>query len=213
MSLITLFENENCIVIDKPASWLSVPGRTADDKRPVLGKELEKQLKISILPIHRLDAEVSGAIIYAKTKEFHRDANMAFEKHMFTKTYQALTDLGTFQKGDTREWKSKLVRGKKRTFEADHGKYSITQAEVVNRTKEFLDWRLNPVTGRPHQLRFELAKHHCRILGDSLYGSERAWPLGGIALRSHRIAIPQELQSKWNLPEYFEAPLFPESYL
>lgn len=210
MKITILFEDQNCVVIDKPASWLSVPARTADDARPILGRELEKQLGISILPIHRLDAEVSGAILFAKTKDFHRDANMAFEKHTVQKTYQALTDLGAFQKGDKREWKSKLVRGKKRTFEADHGKYSITLAEVVDCTKEYLDWRLNPVTGRPHQLRFELTKHHCTILGDTLYGSDRPWPLGGIALRSLRLAIPQDLQEKWKLPEAFTAPPFPE---
>lgn len=211
MSVPILFENNYCVVVDKPPGWLSVPGRTADDKRLVLGRELEKQLSMTLLPIHRLDAEVSGAILYGKTKDFHRDANTTFEKHTIQKTYQAITELGPFQKGDKRQWKSKLVRGKKRTFEADHGKQSHTDAFVFNRTDTFLDWRLNPITGRPHQLRFELTKHECRILGDTLYGSKVPWPPGGIALRSIKLLLPDELRTKWDLPESFDAAPFPES--
>lgn len=210
MIIPILFENEHCVVIDKPPGWLSVPGRTADDARLIVGRVLEKQLGISILPVHRLDADVSGALLYAKTKEFHRDINMAFEKHAVRKTYQALTELSSFEAGSTREWRSKLVRGKKRSFEADHGKISITEAQVLQRTRTHLDWRLNPVTGRPHQLRFELAKHQCPILGDSLYGSQQKWPLGGIALRSIKIEIPEDLQQKWQIPSAFTAQPFEE---
>lgn len=211
MSLIILFENENCVAVDKPATWLSVPGRTADDSRPIVGRELEKQLGVPLLPVHRLDADVSGALLYAKTKEFHRDVNMAFEKHEIKKTYQALTEIGSFNKGDSREWRSKLVRGKKRSFEAEYGKMAITEAHVLDRTATYLNWRLHPVTGRPHQLRFEMAKHQCFILGDVLYGAKKPWAAGGIALRSIKLEIPQELQSKWKLPESISAPPFPES--
>lgn len=208
MTIPILFQNEHCVVVDKPAGWLSVPGRTADDKRLVLGRELEKQLGNSIFPIHRLDAEVSGVIIYGKSKEFHRDVNAAFEQHTIKKTYQAITSLGPFEKGDQRIWKSMLVRGKKRTFEADYGKPATTEAFVHNKTQKCLDWRLNPVTGRPHQLRVELKKHNCAILGDTLYGSELPWPLGGIALRSIQVQLPQELINKWSLPPVFETTPF-----
>ncbi len=208
--ILILFEDEHCVVVDKPPGWLSVPGRTADDQRPVVGRELEKQLSTTLLPIHRIDAEVSGALIFAKSKEFHRDANMAFEKHSIKKTYQALTEPGSFAKGDTREWRSKLVRGKKRSFEAEYGKMAVTEAEVIERGPAHLNWRLNPVTGRPHQLRYELFKHQCPILGDSLYGSKRTWAQGGIALRSLKIDLPTELQEKWALPEFFLAKPFDE---
>lgn len=195
-----LFENTDCVAVDKPAGWLAVPGRTADDQRPVLGHELEKQLGTRLLPIHRLDAEVSGIIIYAKTKDFHRDANMAFEKHSIQKNYQALTNLGPFAAGDARTWKSLLVRGKKRTFEAAHGKPAHTEALVLERTPTHLKWQLHPITGRSHQLRFELAKHGCPIVGDTLYGSTESWAAGGIALRSIKIIFPQEISQQWSLP-------------
>lgn len=210
MTLSVLFENEQCVVVDKPPGWLSVPGRTANDTRLIVGRELEKQLNVVLLPVHRLDADVSGTLLFAKSKEFHRDANVAFEKHAVKKTYQAITELGSFNSGDTREWRSKLVRGKKRSFEADHGKMALTEARVLERGTHYLNWRLNPITGRPHQLRFEMAKHQCPIIGDVLYGSQRPWPAGGIALRSVHIELPQELQEKWSLPSAFTANPFTE---
>jgi tRNA pseudouridine32 synthase / 23S rRNA pseudouridine746 synthase len=203
-----LFENEFCVVVDKPAGWLSVPGRTANDTRIILGHTLEKQMGHSLFPIHRLDAEVSGAILYGKTKEFHRDANVGFEHRTIHKSYQAVTDLGPFKKGETCKWISKIVRGKKRSFEANHGKQAITEATVIERTDSYLDWRLHPITGRPHQLRFELTKHLCPIFGDVLYGSQKKWPLGGIALRSIQLKFPAEFSEKWALPEFVDAPTF-----
>lgn len=199
-----LFETDHYIVVDKPAGWLAVPGRTANDSRPILGRELEKQLKAPIFPVHRLDADVTGLILYAKTKEFHREANQAFEQHAITKTYQALTDTSEFEVGSRRVWTSKLVRGKKRTFEADHGKFSKTEAIVIAKDQVATDWRMNPVTGRSHQLRFELAKHGLPILGDQLYGSQRTWSQGGIALRSISITFPNEFAQKWQIPTVLE---------
>lgn len=86
-----LFENPQFLVIDKPAGWLSVPGRQGeDDVRPCLGRELEKTHG-RIWPVHRLDLEVSGLILYARTAAAHREASMAFERHRVQKTYQAFT--------------------------------------------------------------------------------------------------------------------------
>lgn len=194
-----VFESQDCIVVDKPAHWLSVPGRDPQDARPILGRELEKSLNLQIYPIHRLDAEVTGLIIYAKTADFHREANRLFENKEITKTYQAFTAFGTYSKGEKIRWTSKLLRGKKRAYEADFGKPSVTEGFVFDEHKTALEWRLNPLTGRAHQLRYELFKHKCPILGDKLYGSEREWP-DGIALRALQIDWPKEFAEKWQLP-------------
>lgn len=194
-----ILETSDCLVVDKPAHWLSVPGRDPNDARPVLGRELEKKLSIKIYPIHRLDAEVSGLIVYAKTAEFHREANGLFENKKISKTYQAFTDTNTFLKGEKIKWHSKLLRGKKRAYEADYGKPSITEGHVFDEHKNTLEWRLNPLTGRAHQLRYELFKHKCPILGDKLYGSTREWH-DGIALRALQIEWPIEFAEKWKIP-------------
>ena len=60
-----LFQNRDFIYVNKPAMVLSVPPRFPEkDQRDVLGKDLEKQLGVSIFPVHRLDFEVSGIIVF-----------------------------------------------------------------------------------------------------------------------------------------------------
>jgi tRNA pseudouridine32 synthase/23S rRNA pseudouridine746 synthase len=199
-----LFENSDALIVDKPAQWLAVPGRDPKDTRPVLGRELEKQLNLQIFPIHRLDAEVSGLILYGKTAAFHREANALFENKKITKTYQAFTPPGKFDVQAQLQWESTILRGKKRAYEAAYGKKAITLARLKEEHPRYWEWRLNPVTGRAHQLRFELAKHGCPIFGDVLYGSTEPWP-EGIALRAVTLEFPAEFAEKWKVPAQFEA--------
>jgi len=189
--LITpIFENRDFVIVDKPSGWLSVPSRLGKkDLRPVLGKHLEQQLKCKIWPVHRLDFEVSGLIIFAKSVEGHKVANQWFETHEVVKTYEAWTrdsadflDLGVWQL-----WESQIQRGKKRSFEAPHGKLAKTNAKLVERTLinniPIAIWNLQPLTGRSHQLRFELFKRHRPIIGDVLYGNTDLLAEGQMALR------------------------------
>lgn len=194
-----VFQNEHAVVVDKPALWLSIPGRTQDDKRPILGKLLEQSLGKKVFPVHRLDAEVSGLILFALTPDFHREASVLFENKTVQKTYQAITELRNFELNKTMTWTCKIFRGKKRSFEAAHGKESITKATVITLGKKYLEWRLQPITGRSHQLRFELARHDASIIGDSLYGSKLPWTEPGIALRSIQIDFPEDFASRWSL--------------
>lgn len=200
MNLSLLFQNNHVVVIDKPAGWLTVPGRTADDPRTVLGLHLQKELGQKIYPLHRLDAEVSGLVVFALSSEFHRAASRLFEERDIHKTYQAFTNPGPFPLNSAHRWESLLLRGKKRTYEAPHGKPSITDARVVRTFEQGLEWRLSPQTGRSHQLRYELFKRHCPIWGDSLYGSHITWPAGGIALRAIQLDLPEAFATRWQLP-------------
>jgi len=186
----TLFENEHFLIVDKPSGWLTVPGRTGDaDPRPCLVTHLAKTGKF--LPVHRLDAEVSGIVAFAKSAEPHRLANVWFEERLIKKTYEALSEKPVtveFPLETTLTWKSKLLRGKKRAYEKPFGKDCVTQAifrgNVERDGKARGHFKLHPLTGRPHQLRFEMAKHGFPIWGDGLYGSVSVFKEGAIALRA-----------------------------
>ncbi|MFZ4714250.1 MAG: pseudouridine synthase [Bacteriovoracaceae bacterium] len=190
MQIKVVFENEFIMVVDKPSGVLSVPSRLGEkEERPILGLLLQDQLKIQIYPIHRLDAEVSGIVMYAKTAEAHRVANLWFEHKLIHKTYCALTEgKSDLQIGVENSWKCKLLRGKKRAYESPHGKDSLTLATLRKKTDTGLLWDLSPVTGRSHQLRYELYRHGYPILGDTLYNSTQTWT-DGIALRSYAIDL------------------------
>lgn len=190
---VVVFENFNFLAVDKPAGWLSVPSRLgAADERPCAGRWLEEKFG-RLWPVHRLDEEVSGLLLFARTAEAHRVASMAFEGREVHKTYEAFTegraDSG-WKPGQSFEWKSRLMRGKKRAYEADYGKEAVTQAKWlgIDEVSGLLRWELHPLTGRSHQLRFELAKRGYPIAGDALYGAKAAWPTGGVALRSVALA-------------------------
>lgn len=195
-----VWQNEFLLAVDKAPCVLTVPARQgASDPRPVLGLWLQEQLGQRLWPVHRLDYEVSGLVIFARTAEAHRIANRAFEARRVQKTYAALTTAaGAPSAGVEFLWASKLVRGKRRSFEAAHGQLARTRAlcrGLTSPSGAFMSlaplcaWTLKPETGKPHQLRVHLANAGHPIAGDRLYGGPAADPAAGIALRSIDIAF------------------------
>lgn len=204
MTYKLVFQNPHFVVVDKAPNVLSVPSRLGDkDPRACLGHILQNDLGKTIFPVHRLDFEVQGLIIYAITQEAQRAANAWFENHSVSKIYSAITKSSkTFHVGETYEWKSNLLRGKKRAYESPHGKASLTLAKLESIDElGFSHWELSPVTGRSHQLRYELFRHEEPIVGDSLYGSTEKFIEEGIALRAYKIDF-----SKTKNYEYFSLP-------
>ncbi len=207
-----VFENEHFILVDKSALVLSVPGRTGeDDERPVLGRLLEKDLGVTLYPVHRLDYEVQGLIMFAKTISAHKSGNAWFEKKEVFKTYAALStptaDAPAFLVGESFDWRCKLLRGKKRAYESPHGKESLTRAKLVEVENGIFHWELNPVTGRSHQLRYELFRHGHPIVGDVLYSSDKKLGAPGIALRAFKIDFTKAVDAKkFGLPDFVEIP-------
>jgi len=233
MSIVKIiFENNDFVVCDKPAMTLSTPDRFQTD-RPCLGLALQDQLGMQIFPVHRLDFEVSGLIIYAKNAQAHKASQNWFAHKKIKKTYEALTmtqnfdhwpqnlptvrDQINFQALKTFEWQMRIKRGKKRSFESPHGDLSITQAQMLesievvtlNKTQQnILRWRLNPITGRSHQLRLELSRHGFPIIQDTLYGGRSQlffdfnsfWPYNGIALRATEIELDNQQADHFKLP-------------
>ncbi len=186
-----LYLDEGFVAVDKPAGWLSVPARRRDDPRPCVGLELQHALGGRIWPVHRLDEPVSGVLLFARCARSHRLANGWFERRQVGKLYQALTegDPAGLVGGQPMEWRSSIKRGKRRAYESPGGRPALTRARFMGRRREGLAWELEPLTGRPHQLRVHLAGHGFPVVGDALYGARTAWPGGGIALRAVRLDL------------------------
>lgn len=182
-----LFENENWLVVVKPAGWLTTPARAKEDPRPCLGRSLQAEVGQQIFPVHRLDFEVSGLVLFAKNAMAHRIGQKWFEKGEILKTYRAETGPALGEWGEEwMEWRSKLLRGKRRAYVSANGKESLTRARIVGKSDLVWVWELQPLTGRPHQLRVELANHGAAILGDELYGGKKGAP-HAIALKAVRL--------------------------
>ena len=153
----------------KPCGVASVPEHTNDAS--CLCALLERQLGCRVYPVHRLDKDVSGVILYALTPDAHRFFCAAFERRDVSKTYLAVTH-GTFENDvgvisrPIREFGS----GRMGVDDA-RGKPSETRYEVVGRNERFTLVRLHPLTGRRHQLRVHLYSIGHPIAGDTRYGT------------------------------------------
>lgn len=183
-----LFENEHFIAADKAAAVLSVPSRfEKDDSRPCLGRLLEAHCAGRIWPVHRLDFEVSGLLLFARNEGAHRVANRSFEERRVKKSYQALTENParvSLTEGQSFEWKSKLLRGKRRSYAHERGQIAITRGTVKGVSLNEIRWQLEPHTGRAHQLRVHLSAAQFPIIGDELYGATTKYGENAIALKS-----------------------------
>jgi tRNA pseudouridine32 synthase/23S rRNA pseudouridine746 synthase len=143
--------------------------------------------------------------MFAKSPEAHRAGNRWFETKVIEKTYIALTPgtlLPSEKMGVPFEWKCLMLRGKKRAYEAPHGKEALTRGVLLSQNADGnYRWHLNPVTGRSHQLRYELFRHGYPIIGDELYGSLEKFT-AGIALRAFELNMVKCTDRvKFELPE------------
>ena len=183
-----VFSNPTVVVVDKPAGWLSVPSRLgAADPRPVVGTVLQDQLACRLWPVHRLDEEVSGLLLFARNADAHRLLCGAFEEHTIEKTYSARCQGPVPDDARLRSWvrwTTMLLRGKKRAYVHPAGKVAVTDVWLQESNARDLHFLLRPRTGRGHQLRVELARRGCPIVGDTLYGSAPVPATPGIALEA-----------------------------
>ena len=163
-----LYQDGDCVAVMKPAGVAAVPERGGDEA--CLGALLECQLGRRVLPVHRLDKEVSGVILYAFTAAAHRFLNAAFERREVYKTYLAVThgrveaDCG-FIARPIREFGSGRMG-----VDDEKGKPSETRYEVLKRSDRFSLVRVFPLTGRRHQIRVHLYSIGHPVAGDVRYG-------------------------------------------
>lgn len=165
-----LHHDADCVAVMKPAGVAAIPEKRDDPA--CLSALLSAQLGTSVMPVHRLDKEVSGVMLFALHSESHRFLNNAFEKREVHKTYQALVH------GVMAEDQGVITRpirefGSGRMGVDDlKGKPSETRFAVLKRSDRFTLVELYPQTGRRHQLRVHLYSIGHPIVGDTRYGDK-----------------------------------------
>jgi len=163
-----IFENEDFIVINKPAGLLSIPDRTqsAESLKDILIKQYGQ-----IFTIHRLDRETSGLIVFAKNEAAHKHFSKAFEERSVEKIYIGLVqgtlsnEQGTIEAG-IMEHPSK--NGMMITHK--NGKSALTHYELMEALGPFSLVKFQIQTGRTHQIRVHMQHIGHSILCDPFYG-------------------------------------------
>ncbi len=175
LDLPIIYEDEYLIAVDKPAGLLSVPGRTIDLQDSVLTRL--RELYPEIHPVHRLDRDTSGILLFARDQLTYRHLSQQFENRQIYKIYEAILGGGIESKSgsiDLPLWGDPVDRPRQ-SVNFDHGKPSVTKFEVLGQVDGLARIEFNPITGRTHQLRVHAADIQglgVSILGDRLYGCQ-----------------------------------------
>ncbi len=169
-----LHRDEQVIAIDKPAGSLSVPGRLGDR---AIWQEVQ-ELAPEALPVHRLDRDTSGVLLFALGKEAHRALSVAFEDRLAEKRYLALCRGDLAAPTDCKLALVKLRKGGMRVATGrDHGALpSATGFAPLERFGGVTLIEARPRTGRTHQIRVHLAAIGHALLIDPRYGETEALP-------------------------------------
>lgn len=186
--LTLLHDDEHVLVVAKPPRVLSVPTPGAEGL--ALPALLARQGRV-VLPVHRIDREVSGAVLFAKDEETRQLLDAQFRDRSIGKTYWALAQ-GRLKPRDGAFHFPILEEGAWARVSA-RGKKSTTKYRTLEQLAAATVVEVDLVTGRHNQIRIHFAHAGFPLVGERKYARGRDSPLHApsrrVALHSWRIAF------------------------
>jgi tRNA pseudouridine32 synthase / 23S rRNA pseudouridine746 synthase len=164
-----LFRDEHLLVVDKPHFLPMIPsGRFLHETLLV---RLKHKLGLpQLTPIHRLDRETAGVVIFSHREDSRGAYQSLFQKRSVSKVYEALAPSMPGRSFPFTH-RSRMVDGTPffRMREVEGEPNSETRVELVEARAEAALYRLHPHTGRKHQLRVHMASLGAPIQNDAFY--------------------------------------------
>lgn len=180
MKLEVLYEDDDLVIVNKPAGVPVIPERFQTDA-PSINKLLEEQKQQKIWVVHRLDRDTSGVLCFARNETAHRYMSKVFQEHEVGKFYAGLVHGRLQQESGTIEApisEHPAVKGK--MIVARRGKPSVTDYKVVTQWPLFALMQFRIYTGRTHQIRVHMQSIGHPIVADDLYGDGKPFLLSAI---------------------------------
>lgn len=191
-----VYEDNHLIIVNKRAGILVQGDSTGDISltdmvKEYIKKKYDKPGDAFLHPVHRLDRPVSGLVVFGRTSKGLERMSELFRNRNIQKTYWAVV------RKKPKQSEGKLIHFLKK--DEARNTTSAFDTEVEGSQKAELSYKIlgklnlhyllevNPVTGRPHQIRAQLAAIGCPIRGDLKYGYERANPDADINLHARRL--------------------------
>jgi 23S rRNA pseudouridine1911/1915/1917 synthase len=216
-----LFEDADLIVVSKPPGLPSHP--TVDQVRDNLFAAVTRFLRkrdgdSPYLGIHhRLDRDMSGIVLFTKSRQVNTAIAESFSRHEVVKFYQALT-IAPVRGEVPEQWTIKNYLGKvsaksKRAMYGavrSDGYFAESSFRIIEQHPHGIWFEAIPKTGRTHQIRVHLSEYGLPILGDDLYGSQKTHgPTPRLMLHASQLRLPHpvtgaEISVKSPLPEDFK---------
>jgi len=177
MNIPIVYEDEWLLVVNKPAGLLSVPTPKKESRTltSILNQDaVERGLKYSLHPCHRLDRETSGLVIYAKGKSTEKKMTDAFRNRRVAKKYVAFVH-------------GKLAHPEGKIELAIEGKDALTKYKLIEEKSNYSVVEVYPVTGRTNQIRI-----HFKNIGHPLVGEDKFIFRKDFSLRFKRVCLHAE---------------------
>lgn len=203
--LHVLYEDNHLLVVNKPAGLLVQGDATGDRTLLDIGKDYLKQKydkpgNVFLGAVHRIDRPVSGIVVLAKTSKALERLNKQFRERKIYKKYWAVV------KRKPKKEKDKLVHWLIKNTDKNIVKYFEKPVEgalkaelyykVLGRLNDHYLLEVNPVTGRPHQIRVQLSAIGCPIRGDLKYGFHKPNTDGNINLHAREINFEHPVKNE-----------------
>ncbi|MBE6596662.1 MAG: RNA pseudouridine synthase [Ruminococcaceae bacterium] len=193
-----LHSDKDLLVCVKPCGTLSEKSEAENSLPAIIEKEYaERGEKVTLFAVHRLDREVRGVMVYAKTPEAAKRLSATMGEGGFEKIYLAVTEKVLEEKDgvlrdllfkDSKKNKSYVVDRMRRGVKEASLEYSLL-GEADGRGL----YRIKLHTGRTHQIRVQLSSRGCPIVGDRKYGSRTE---GDTLLCSYKLSFPHPRSNK-----------------
>jgi len=180
MKIEIIFQDDDLIIINKPAGTLVIPERFQPDDTS-LNKVLEALLQHRVWVVHRLDRDTSGVVCFAKNEKTHKYLSALFQEREVSKTYLALAvGRPSIEEGSINKpiMEHPVVKGKMVTNAK--GKPSLTDYKVVQQWALYSLIELQLHTGRTHQIRVHLQALGNPVVCDDVYGDGKPFLLSNI---------------------------------
>jgi 23S rRNA pseudouridine1911/1915/1917 synthase len=203
IELEILHEDDDCVVINKPAGLLTHSKGAFNPEATVatwLRGRLRSMQGERAGIVHRLDRATSGVMICAKTPEALSWLQKQFAQRRTKKIYAAVVNGMLKQPEATIDMPIERNPKAPATFRVGpNGKPAKTRYKTVKTNGNFTLLELAPETGRTHQLRVHLKHLHHPIVGDELYGGEPADRLY-LHANSLELTLPDRTRSIFTVP-------------